>query len=183
MIERFPDIKIAMEACKVLSNLAVNDNNKIRISIEREINLIISAMKNHITLADVQKEAIKVLYNLSFLDENIITISREYGICVIIGVMKYHTDHANVQKEACRIICKLTFKNDENIAITLKEGGLEVMRRTKKKYIDYTCTYEKARRAILILTKQSLQREDSSKPSWKNSNLLQIRSSSQIIRK
>ena len=136
LIERFPDIKIAItseggiqaivdamkehaahagvqkEACKVLSNLAVNDNNKIRISIERGINLIISAMKNHITLADVHKEAIKALYDFSLLDENITTISRDYGIHVIIGVMKYHSDHADVQKEACRIMCKLTFQND-----------------------------------------------------------------------
>ena len=103
-IERFPDIKIAItseggiqaivdamrehvahagvqkEAYKVLSNLAVNDNNKIRISIDGGIHLIISAMKNHITLADVHKEAIKALYDFSLLDENIATISRDYCV-------------------------------------------------------------------------------------------------------
>lgn len=57
--------RIQLEACKALSNLATDDENRTIISNEGGIPLIIYAMKNHCMNVDIQKEAWRTLHHLN----------------------------------------------------------------------------------------------------------------------
>merc|ERR1719488_45267 len=92
-------------ACRALTNLAVNADNKILIAKEGGVPLILQAMKDYTTHAGVQEYACRSLWNLASNNaDNQILIAKEGGVPLILQAMKEHATHAGVQEYGCRAL-------------------------------------------------------------------------------
>eukprot|EP00961_Rhodomonas_salina_P095293 1282150-Rhodomonas_salina.1 len=68
------------QGCGALRNLAVNDENKVKIGAAGGIEAVITAMQQHADSEGVQEWGCAALSNLAFNDENKVKIGAAGGI-------------------------------------------------------------------------------------------------------
>ena len=113
---------VVEHACRALSILTINTNNKVAIAKERGITRILEAFKKHPTHAGVVKWACRALFCLAANNAaNKATIAKEGGITRLLEALQQHPTHANVQENACLALDELA-DNAANTVAMAKVG-------------------------------------------------------------
>jgi len=109
MREKRQDAVLQKWACGALWNLAVNDDNKVKLMNLGAADDIVEAMRTHRSDADVQMWACGALGNLAWNEgKNRDAIRKKKGLVDLIrSAMKTHKDDAKAQKLAILLLCEL----------------------------------------------------------------------------
>ena len=92
-------------------------------SISAPIDLILSAMKDHSSNANIQHYGCGALQKLAGNDNNKVVIADEGGIARIVSAMRTHPNNANVQEYGCAALRCLAENNEKNRVMIVKAGG------------------------------------------------------------
>ena len=92
--------------CGALNNLAVNENNKVKIAEAGGITIILSAMKKISSNADVQHYGCAALHSLAWNNaNNKERIAHAGGEAAIESAMRNHSSNACIQKSGHAALC------------------------------------------------------------------------------
>jgi len=119
--------------CVAVRTLAVQADNKIKISDAGGIGVVLGAMRKHSEHAGVQEAGCGAVRNLAGSAENEVKISDEGGIAVVLEAMKKHAEHAGVQETGCGAIRNLAGNADNEVKIC-EEGGIGVVLGAMRKH-------------------------------------------------
>jgi hypothetical protein len=92
------------KGCKALCNLAVNDDNAVKIAAVGGIETVLDAMKRHTQHEGVQEEGCSALNNLANNADNEVKIANVGGIETVLDAIKRHPQHEGVQEYGCKAI-------------------------------------------------------------------------------
>jgi len=129
------------EACGVLSNLAVDSNNRliiaqVGIAPGEGIVSIISAMENHSRSVVLQKRACGALSNLALNSDNRVTIAASGGVNAILTAMEEHSESSHAQEIACNALANLALDNMTNKRTIGQQGGIDAILKAMKHHPD-----------------------------------------------
>ena len=83
------------------------------------MDVIVTAMKQHASVADVQQHGCGALNNLALNEESQVTIARQGGVDVIFTAMKQHASVADVQEYGCAALGILAQNAENEVTIAL----------------------------------------------------------------
>ena len=100
-------------------------------SISAPIDLILSAMKDHSSNAEIQEESLMDLLNLAAnRDNNRMTIAEAGGI--ILSAMNNHSTNTDIQEYGCRALLKFVENDNNEVMIAKKEGISTILSAMKR---------------------------------------------------
>ena len=130
-------------------NLALNDDNEVKIAEQGGIKAVIEALLAHKGSAEVQEAGCCALWNLACNDDNEVKIAEQGGIKAVIEALLAHKGSAEVQEAGCGALCNLAANSKNayamnclgckdviiagmsmpNVTPTTKEEGYELLNR------------------------------------------------------
>ena len=115
------------QACWALSNLAINDGNKVKIAGAGDIEAVVAAMEAHKASVFVQQQTCWALRYLAVNDCNRVKIAEAGGIEAVVSAMKEHKTIVLVQEPECLTLLYLTAQ--DSLSQVIKEaGGVECVK-------------------------------------------------------
>ena len=121
------------QTCRVLGNLAINEDVAVKIAKLGGIEAILGAMIAYPNREALQQYACGAIGNLANFDNLAAKITELGGIEAILAAMKAHGSSENLQGGAYRALMSLVMNQDVAIKIA-KLGGIEAILRAMEAY-------------------------------------------------
>lgn len=120
--------KIQEDGARALANLAGTSFGRTHIARARGIEALVTAMKTHTQVQQVQECAVAALSNLSASSaDNQSKIAERGGIVVLIKAMQEHRDQPLVQQYGATALRNLTLHNAENKKAIAQCRGIDAL--------------------------------------------------------
>ncbi|KAL7555800.1 hypothetical protein ACA910_002266 [Epithemia clementina (nom. ined.)] len=107
MQRHVPHALLQARACNALNNLAMREENRIRIAQAKGIPQILKGMEEHLTNAEVQANGCNCLWNLAIWPPNRPLIAQANGVVRILRAMETHVDDPALFGEGCGALWNL----------------------------------------------------------------------------
>jgi len=136
-----------------LANIALDSDNKSRISHLGGIEVLLLAMKIHKTFIDTLENCMICLSNIAANNLPNKKHIAHNGLEIIHCVMVLHPKEVKLQTCICNLLYRLAKHSDENKIAIIEIGGLDTIKLVKEKYCSNAILQTAATKVIDTLTK------------------------------